>query len=430
MKGIFLQNATLPLPAGGSTSANQTTANNSLAAIQANLNVKMSELRDAAGRIRVSQPTSLGDYKILNSTFDSLQLQQTGTGTFTQNANSVTMSVTSGQYALITTRQYHPYLNGKSQQWTLTCFGFGAAANVEKEVAYMSSSPVAPYNTVYDGIRILKDTSDVYRLQVWRNGTNNINVARTAWDDKLDGTGASGMTINWANFNVFGCDFLYLGGTAIAFYIMNGRIPVVFHVINYANTDTQPMVFSPNKPLRWGIRSTTGSGNFSMVCGSVNSEGEIKGLGNTVTIQGNSAGITAALSGTAYALCGVRKKSTFRDISAMVDVFEGMASSNDFFEVSLILNPTIAGIVTWADVTNTPFQSFVGVATNIVTGGTKFCNTYASQNMNNARIVENILSRLNSTITDTMDTIILCVTPSIGSTNVTATGSMQCRWIT
>lgn len=389
-----------------------------------------SKLRDAAGRLRVSEPTSLGDYKILNNTFDALQLQQVGTGTFTQNQNSTTMTVTSGQYAIIQTKQYHPYLNQKSQDWTITFTGMGAAANVEKSIGYISSNAVAPFNSTLDGMRIFKDVSNNYFLQIWRNGTKIIDIARASWTDKLDGTGASGMNINWDNFNVMGADFLYLGGTAVAFKIMFGRTPVIFHIHAYSNTDSQPIFNSPNKPLRWEIRSTTGAGSMNMICGNVNTEGELKGLGNTITIKGNPSGITAASVGTAYAICGVRKRVAQRDIGAMVDLFEGMASSNDYFEVALLLNPTIAGAVTWADVPNTPFQSFVGVAANVATGGISVGNTYASQNMNNARAVENILTRLNSTITDTMDTLVLCVIPSLGSTNVNATGSMQCRWIT
>jgi hypothetical protein len=426
---ISPNSASIPvaLPTGASTLTEQQSQT-----LQLNELVSLfsSKLRDAAGRIRVSEPTSLGDYKILNNTFDALQLQQVGTGTFTQNANRTTMAVTSSQYAIVQTKQYHPYLNQKSQEWTMTFTEMGAATNVEKSIGYISSNAVAPFNSNLDGMRIFKDVSNNYFLQVWRNGTKILDIARTSWNDKLDGTGASGMTINWVNFNVMGADFLYLGGTAIAFKIMNGRMPVIFHVINYANTDTQPIFLSPNKPLRWEIRSTTGSGNMNMICGNVNSEGELKGLGNAITIKGSAAGFTAPSTGVAYAIAGVRKKSTFRDIAAMIDVFEATASSNDYFEVSLILNPTIAGTVTWADVANTPLQSFQGVAANVVTGGLVIANTYASQNMNNARGVENVLARLNSTITDVMDIIVVCVTPSLGSTNVLSTGSMQVRWIT
>ena len=415
------------LPTGASTLTEQQTQTTQLTEL---VSLFSSKLRDAAGRIRTSQPTSLGDYKILNNTFDALALQQVGTGTFTQNQNSTTMAVTSGQFAIIQTKQYHPYLNQKSQDWTMTFTGMGAATNVEKSIGYISSNAVAPFNSTLDGMRIFKDVSNNYFLQIWRNGTKIIDIARASWTDKLDGTGASGMNINWANFNVLGADFLYLGGTAVAFKIMHGRMPVIFHIHAYSNTDSQPIFNSPNKPLRWEIRSTTGTGSMNMICGNVNTDGELKGLGNAITIAGTSAGFTSAATGTAYAIAGVRKKVAQRDVAAMIDVFEATASSNDYFEVLLILNPTIAGVVTWADVTNTPFQSFQGVLTNIVTGGTVIANTYASQNMNNARSVENVLARLNSTITDTMDTIILCIRPVLGSTNVLSTGSMQVRWIT
>ncbi|MCL5460010.1 hypothetical protein M3M33_15345, partial [Loigolactobacillus coryniformis] len=84
--------------------------------------------------------------------------------------------------------------------------------------------------------RLFKSTADVYSLQVWRNGSNTIDIPRSTWYDKLDGTGPSGMTINFANFNVYAFDFLYLGGTALRMFVsFNGEnILVINH--NYANT--------------------------------------------------------------------------------------------------------------------------------------------------------------------------------------------------
>lgn len=382
---------------------------------------------DAGGRLRVSNLTSCGEYKILNNTFPSVLLEETGTGTFTNNTNRVTMSVTSGQYSIITSKKYHPYFNGKSQLVELTIAGFGAATNVEKSIGYISSNSAATFNSSLDGFRLFKDTSDVYYFQVWRNGTNTINVARSSWFDKLDGTGPSGMTINWSNFNVFMWDFLYLGGTALRLFVMyNGSWQLV-HQYNYANSDTAPIFLSPNKPIRYEIRSTTGSGNMDFICGAVFSEGDVS-KGTTTAIEGLDAGITPLLTGNAYALCGVRKSQTFRDIFAFVNSFEGIVSTNDFVNLELRLNPTVAGTFTYSAISNTSLESATGAITNTVTGGIDVANTYMSLNMNNAKQVHSLFSELNSSLTNTMDAIVLCATPILASTNIRVTGSMQVEW--
>ena len=386
---------------------------------------------DAAGRLRTSNVTSLGDYKILNGYLDTNLLLTAGTATFTTNTNNLQMSVTSGQYGILYSKMYHPYLNDKSQKITMTAFNMGAASNVEKSMEYMSSSATAPHNTALDGIRLFKDTSNNYSFQIWRNGTqlNTPSLQFANWIDKLDGTGPSGMTVDWNNFNVIMCDFLWLGGTTIRFYINYAGKNWTIASHYYANTDNQPFILSPNKQIRWVIRSTTGSGTLNAVCAAVGSEGQINQMGITRPIKGTTGGVSNLSSAVSYAICGVRKATTYRDIFAVVESFEGIISTNDFIDWTLVLNPTIAGTVTWTALSGTPFETFQGALTNTVTGGFDISNTYSSLNMNNAKGFDSVLARLNSTITNTMDNIVLVATPSLGSSAVRVTGSMQVRWI-
>lgn len=384
---------------------------------------------DAAGRQRSSSKKNYGEYKMLNNVFASLLLEKNGTGTFTDNTNRVTMSVTTGQYCIIQSKQYHPYFNGTSQLIELTTSGLATAANVEKSIGYISSAATGTFSTGLDGFRLFKSTADVYSLQVWRNGSNTIDIPRSTWYDKLDGTGPSGMTINFANFNVYAFDFLYLGGTALRMFVsFNGEnILVINH--NYANTDTQPIFLSPNKPIRYEIRSTTGTGNMDFDCAMVASEGDVSEQdGTSVTVNAPNAGINSLATGVTYALCGVRKAATQRDIFAFVKSFEGIISTNDFVNLELRLNPTVAGTFTYSALANTPFETATGAIANTVTGGTSIGNTYFSLNMNNSKEIKSILNRLNSTLANTMDSIVLCATPALGSNNVKVTGSMNANW--
>lgn len=391
-----------------------------------NIGLKPTSL-NADGSISASDYNSFGEYKMMNNTFPSLLLEQTGTGTFTNNTNRVTMSATSGQYAIITSKQFHPYFNGRSLVVEMTSAGFGAATNVEKSIGYISSTATTTYNTGLDGFRLYKSTADVYAVEVWRNGTRIQNILQSSWYDKLDGTGPSGMNITWSNFNVFKWDFLYLGGTALRLFVMyNGEFRLVMQY-NHANTDTAPFLMSPNKPIRYEIRSSTGSGNMDFICATVGITGQ-PDQGTTISVQGPIAGITPLSAGISYAICGVRKASTQRDIYAEVTAFEGIISSDDFINLELRLNPTVAGTFTYSAVTNTPLEAAVGAVTNTVTGGTVIGNTWFSLNMNNRANIDSILAHLNSTINNTMDTVVLCATPALGSTNVKATGSIQIVW--
>ena len=388
---------------------------------------------DASGRLRVSQLSTIGEYKVLNNVFNSFTAEKVGTGTFADQTNKTNMIVTSGQYCIIQSKQYHPYLNGKSQLIELTTANFGDTLDVEKSIGYISSNAVAPYNTELDGIRLFKDVTNVYYFQIWRNGINIVNVARDDWNDKLDGTGASGMTIDFDNFNVFGFDFLYLGGTAITLYVMyNGEFRIVYRHY-YANTDSEPFVLSPNKPIRYEIRSTTGSGSMKFICAMVGSESiNYRTIGQSAVVSGVNAGITLASGTNTYMLCGVRKVASARDIFAVVRSYAGVLSTNsDYVQFMLVLNPTsIGGVVAgWTSLTNTPFEYVEGIATNVVTGGTIIESSFGSQQTTILSENENILARLNSTINNTMDAIYLCARPVLATTNILATGLIHVDWL-
>lgn len=82
---------------------------------------------DAGGRNRVSQITTLGDYKTIG--YDrSLLFDNAGTGVGAWANNKYTMSVANGQYLVRQSKFYHPYFSGKSQivEFTFDTFRGGS----------------------------------------------------------------------------------------------------------------------------------------------------------------------------------------------------------------------------------------------------------------------------------------------------------------
>ena len=95
---------------------------------------------DNAGRLRVSQMTSLGDYKILNSDLQPLLMQYLGTGTVVNNVNRATLTLDGvlGVNMIAQTKMYHPYLNGKSQLVNMTVSNFAIETQSIKRFGYFS----------------------------------------------------------------------------------------------------------------------------------------------------------------------------------------------------------------------------------------------------------------------------------------------------
>ena len=160
---------------------------------------------DASMRLRVSQMNIIGQYKFLNDKLPLL-FSEAGTGTVAFSDSQVTQSVTSGQFSIRQTKKFHQYFNGQSQLIEMTTSAFGNQANITKRIGYFSSNAVTPFDSNKDGIYLQNDGTNV-SLIVDRLGTNVSTQNQSAWLDPLDGTGTSGMTINWNNFKLFIVEF-------------------------------------------------------------------------------------------------------------------------------------------------------------------------------------------------------------------------------
>jgi hypothetical protein len=99
-------------------------------------------------------------------------------------------------------------------------------------------------------------------------------IAQSAWNgDKLDGTGASGVTADWSKYNVFQIGIQYLGAGAITLYVetsVNGNNPdfVVVHNLNFPNTLTASTLGNPSFPFTMAVYSAGSTTNLEVKCSS------------------------------------------------------------------------------------------------------------------------------------------------------------------
>lgn len=361
---------------------------------------------DAGGRVRVSQFTTLGDYKILNAD-RALLMENAGTGTGTFTGNKYDMSVTAGQWFVRTSRRHHPYLSGKSQVVECTFDGFGLQANVTKRVGYFSSSAVSPYDATLDGIWLENDGT-TYTLKASRAGTETINEPWTGWDNYESISG-----YNFDNFTVIMFDFLWLGGAVLRLWLKTDKGFVLVHSVHYSGTAQDVFILSPNQPVRYEIRSTTGAGSFRYICSQVSTEGSVNesGLGRSIA----SAAIATATIGTTYPVLAIRKGTTLRDIAVAVDdlsVF--VTTTQDQLRWSLQINPKLSAPLTFSAVAESAVESAAGngVITVTTPGTIISAGTTSSTILMPTGILKyNFLSYLGGTLANVMDQYVLCVTP-------------------
>ena len=375
--------------------------------------------QDASARTRVSQSTTQFDGKILNAD-NPLIWDRKGTGTGAFAANKFNMSVTAGQYYIRQAKVFSNYLSGKSQQIEVTFDDFAPQANVVKRVGYFSSNAVAPYDANYDGFWIENDGTTI-TLKVVRAGTETLSVPITSWTGYSDLAEYQTLA-NWNNFTVVEFDFLWLGGAVLRMFIKTSQGFVLAHIFNHAGSAQDLMILSPNQPVRYEIRSTTGSGAFHTICSQVTTEGSINESGfNNSGSSLLTAGVpsqTVATVATKYAVCGVRKKSTHRDAPVRVSGAEMIVHTvNDLLRWEVILNPKLSAPLTWTAITNSSCEIGVSGAVTAISitasGGRVLRSGFLAQQqpVPDGILDLDFLSKPGCTIDNVMDEIVLCATP-------------------
>lgn len=402
---------------------------------------------DAFGRWRVSNPQTLFDSKnIFNDDgladnvenqplfYDNQETSGSGTGTsYNANESSQSMSVgdTTAGTRVRQTKMRFNYQPGKSQLVLLTFNMDGAASGITKREGIFDDQ-----NGLF--LELDEDNAVNFVRRSYATGSAVDNkVEQANWNlDKMDGTGASGVTLDWTKTQIMFIDYEWLGvGRVRMGFVVDGKIYYA-HEFNNSNNLGVVYMSTPNLPLRSEI-SNDGNGaadTITQICSTVISEGGSQELG--VLRYASTAGthVDANTENTIYAVLGIRLKSEY--IGASIKILNAsiqIQTGSDRLEWKLILNPTVAGTFTYADQTNSAVQIAKGATANTVTGGIDITGGFAESGGNQSgnvgsaeRGIDNALL-LGSLIDGTVDSIVLAVRPIGGSADVDVEGSLTWR---
>lgn len=369
---------------------------------------------DAFGRLRTSELITQLDVK--QSIDDQpliLDKETVGTGsaTYEQTHSRTNMTTTSSSDAVVVqTKQRATYITGKSQLIFITFAHMDHQTSVDKYIGYFNSSTSSPYTSGLDGLFLKSDGSD-YTLEIWRDGVATEQQARANWDDPMDGTGKSKITLDFGKTQILCIDFEWLGVGRVRFgFIVDGQFVPVWSFNNANNKDNVYMQ-NPNHSIRWQIEQNAGTaGRLEAICGSVSSEGSINELAKTFSVNNGTTALSATVAGTKYMGVALR----LADPSVFVKIVDVamLGLSNDAYIWELILNPTIAGSPSWSSVTNSQIEYWFGATANTVTGGTGtvIANGFGSAESNQTSDIETAF-RLGESIAGTEDVIALVLTP-------------------
>jgi hypothetical protein len=265
---------------------------------------------DAFGRLRVSNPYTLFDSQ--NRFAKDNQFSETtatgGTSTYNSNESSVDMAVTtsSGSSVVRQSLRCMPYQPGKGLLVLCTFVMNARKDGLRQRVGYFNTN-----NGVFLQLAGTGEPEFILRTATSGSPSDARAVAQSAWNgDKLNGTGASGKTLDLTKAQILWMDFEWLGvGSVRCGFIIDGEY-IVCHTFNNANDIDKVYMTTAILPVRYEIENTAGTASAStltQICSTVISEG---GYGQVVAANTARRTTVKATIGTTFLpLVAIRLKT-------------------------------------------------------------------------------------------------------------------------
>jgi hypothetical protein len=274
------------------------------------------------------------------------QITGTASATHQPYLGMVQLSVggTAGDQIIRQTRRVQRYLPGRMNEATFAIILDGVSAGIRTRVGVFD---------YYNGAYFEHDGTDYYCV-IRRNTASGVVEERTAradWsDDKLDGNGPSGITINYANIQMMVIEYEWYGAGQVEWkFVINNNAHSV-HRANHANIHDHTWSAVGALPLRCELTNVTGAtGTHTMLQGSHSflTEGTTTLLGKQLSISSPVTGYNLATAGTFYPVVAIRLKSNALNSVVLPDEYAaGLLDKTDMF-VRVIEKPTTVTGGTW-----------------------------------------------------------------------------------
>lgn len=306
---------------------------------------------DAFGRLRISEPFTLFDssHRYSDNNLWSTGVATGGTAVFNANQGLVDLNVTAASGSSITreTIKVFSYQPGKSLLVMNTFVMSAAKAGLTQRIGYYGSS-----NGFY--LEQAGSTVAFVERSIVTGSIVNTPVLQANWNgDKLDGTGASGLTLDLTKAQILWMDLEWLGvGSVRVGFVINGQF-IVCHTFNHANIIASTYITTASLPLRYEIFNTAGTSGAStlkQICSTVISEGgyELAGLQQSVGTP-ITAARTFAVAGTYYPIVSIRLKTTRLDAIVIVTAISLLGTGNGkSYQWRVVASATTTGGL-WVD---------------------------------------------------------------------------------
>lgn len=342
--------------------------------------------KTAFGDLRTAElhPQFQGSFEYTVDNTDLMVKVVTNGGAITQGNGMgiISTSTTTNSSAMLESKQHARYKSGLGGLMRFTALFTSPVAATEQFVGISdehgsSATFKNGYMVGYDGT-----TFGFHRFQ----NDSKITIAQSSWDDPMDGTGLSGMTLDQTKLNVYQIQYQYLGAGAIKLFIESDSTGefILVHTINYTNNNTQPSTHNPN--FLFHIHANNKGTTSNLIIKSSSYAYFVEGRTSFIELHqpDNSSGSRQKTSVTTeIAIFTIRNKTSYASKPNFIDIVLLNAgasieanSANNLGEVRVIKNTTLGGTPSYSDINTSNSVVEIDTAGTTITGGTALATEF------------------------------------------------------
>lgn len=340
--------------------------------------IEIIEPISAFGDVRTVQLTPVFqgsfEYTVDNTEITTNTVVNGGTVTQANAMAVITSSTTTASTAKLITKQHAKYRPGLGSLMRFTALFTSPIAATEQLIGFADE---AGSGQSFKNGFMLGYIGTVFGFHRFQDDTIT-TVAKANWDDPMDGSGASGMTLDETKLSVYAINFQYLGAGAIKLLIesdTSGRF-VVAHKIDYSNSTAVPSVFNPNFHHTMFVDNKGTTDNLIL-----------KGASYAYFIEGftslselhqphQSSGTIEATSVTGEVpILTIRNKSTYQSKTNFIDFVPELltasieaTSANNLGKVRLVMDTALSG-ASYSDINTSDSIVDLDSASTAIVGG-------------------------------------------------------------
>jgi len=333
----------------------------------------------AFGELSVAEATpifqGIFEYTVDNTELVVNTLVASGTVTQADAMAHVGTGATTGSTALLQTKRHARYRSGEGGKaqftslFTAPVAGTGQLIGLADEpgstAAFKNGYMVGYIGTVFGFHRFQNDSVTTIEL--------------ADWNDPLDGSGPSGMTIDLTSGNVWKLQFQYLGFGAQFLSVENTTTGTFSTVLaaQYANANTTPSVHNPN--FRHTIFVGNGVTTSDIILKSASYYYGVEGRTKYQEIhqpQQTTGELQKTSVTTEVPIFTIRNKSTYASKTNFIEaLIEALGCSieaggaNNLGKVRMVRDATLGGSPSWSDINTTDSVMELDTAATSCTGG-------------------------------------------------------------